>query len=333
METVTTAGQPLPDHFHAPTLHAGFWQRFAAYLIDSLILIPAFFVLEFLLVIPLAVSGASNHGHAAAPALGWMVVVWVLIIVLPWLYFALCESSRLQATPGKLALGLRVTDLYGRRIGFGKATGRYFGKLISGLILNIGYMMAGWTARKQALHDLMADCCVVRRDALSAFEHGTLDTSGGVPGSGVPGWAVGLIVLGAFFVVVIPIVAILAAIAIPAYQNYVIRSQVAEGMTLAEGAKTAVTEYVFNNNGSLPSDNAAAGLPSAGLINGNYVAKVEVRNGDIVVTYGNRANSRIASEHLRLQPHGDQSSVHWSCGSEDIPDKYLPLSCRQQSAD
>ncbi|MGN6312718.1 MAG: pilin [Rhodanobacteraceae bacterium] len=327
METVTA--RPLPDHFHSPTLHAGFWQRFAAYLIDCLILIPAFFVLEFVLVIPLVAAGASGRAQAdAAPAFGWMAFVWLLIIVLPWLYFALCESSRLQATPGKLAIGLRVTDMYGRRIGFGKATGRYFGKLISGLIFNIGYMMAGWTARKQALHDLMADCCVVRRDALNAFENDTLDTSGGVPGSGMPGWAVGLVVIGAFFVVLIPIVAILAAIAIPAYQDYVIRSQVAEGISLADGAKTAVAEYVFNNNGSLPSDNAAAGLASAGSINGNYVAQVEVRNGDIVVTYGRRANRKIASEHLLLHPHGDRSSVHWSCGSEDIPDKYLPISCR-----
>jgi len=328
MEPASKAAPPLPDHFHSPTLHAGFWQRFAAYLIDCLILVPAFFVLEFVLVIPLVAVGASNHQAGAGPALGWMIFVWLLIIVLPWLYFAICESSRLQATPGKLAIGLRVTNIYGRRIGFGQATGRYFGKFISGLIMNIGYMMAGWTARKQALHDLMADCCVVRRDALVAFENGTLDTSGGVPGSGMPGWAVGLIVVGAFFFVAVPIVAILAAIAIPAYQDYLIRSQVAEGIALADGAKTAVAEYAFNNRGALPSDNAAAGLASAGSISGNYVAQVEVRGGDIVVTYGNRANQRIASQHLLLHPHGDKSSVQWSCGSEDIPDKFLPPSCR-----
>ncbi|HEX6614164.1 MAG TPA: RDD family protein [Rhodanobacteraceae bacterium] len=333
MEPASRAAPPLPDHLHSPTLHAGFWQRFAAYLIDCLILIPAFLILEFVLVVPLVAAGASRHQPGAAPAVGWIIFVWLLIIVLPWLYYALCESSRLQATPGKLALGLRVTDIYGRRIGFGKATGRYFGKLVSGLIMNIGYMMAGWTARKQALHDLMADCCVVRRDALIAFENGTLDTSGGVPGTGMPGWAVGLIVLGAFFVVVIPVVAILAAIAIPAYQDYVIRAQVMEGITLADGARTAVAEYVFNNNGSLPSNNAAAGLASAGSITGNYVAQVEVRNGDIVVTYGRRANEKIASEHLLLHPHGDRSSVQWSCGSDDIADKYLPSSCRRQSVD
>ena len=125
-----------------------------------------------------------------------------------------------------------------------------------------------------------------------------------------------------------PVVAILAAIAIPAYQDYVIRAQVMEGMVLAGGAKTAVAEYVFNNNGSLPTDNAAAGLPSAGSITGNYVARIAVRDGDIVVTYGNRANRGIASEHLLLRPHGDQNNLHWSCGSEDIPDKYLPPRCR-----
>jgi uncharacterized RDD family membrane protein YckC/Tfp pilus assembly major pilin PilA len=332
MEPSSQAAPPLPDHFHSPMLHAGFWQRFAAYLIDCLILIPAFFVLEFVLVTPLVAADASSHQPGAAPALGWMIFVWLLMIVLPWLYFALCESSRWQATPGKLALGLRVTNLYGRRIGFGRASGRYFGKWISGLIMNIGYMMAGWTARKQALHDLMADCCVVRRDALNAFENGTLDTSGGAPGSGMPGWAVALIVVGALFFVAVPVVAILAAIAIPAYQDYVIRAQVMEGMVLAGGAKTAVAEYVFNNNGSLPTDNAAAGLPSAGSITGNYVARIAVRDGDIVVTYGRHANAKIASEHLLLHPHGDQNHVQWSCGSEDIPDRYLPLSCRQSTS-
>jgi uncharacterized RDD family membrane protein YckC/Tfp pilus assembly protein PilE len=331
MEQASKAAPPLPDHFRSPALHAGFWMRFAAYLIDCLILIPAFLVLEFLLIVPLAAAAASRHQPGAGSAIGWLLFVWLLMIVLPWLYFALCESSRLQATPGKLALGLRVTSLHGRRIGFGRASGRYFGKFISSLIMNIGYMMAGWTVRKQALHDLMADCCVVRRDALIAFENGTLDTSGGAPASGMPGWAVGLIVIGAFFVVIIPVVAILAAIAIPAYQDYVIRSQVAEGITLADGAETAVAEYVSDNNGSLPSDNAAAGLATAGSISGNYVSGVEIRDGDIVVTFGNRANPRIASQHLLLHPHGDQNHVQWSCGSDDIPDKYLPLRCRQST--
>ncbi|HJU26551.1 MAG TPA: RDD family protein, partial [Rhodanobacteraceae bacterium] len=299
-----------------------------AYLIDGIILVPAFIVLEFVLAIPLAVANASSHGRVdAAPAFGWMAFVWLLMIVGPWLYFALCESSRLQATPGKLALGLRVTDLYGRRIGFGKATGRYFGKLLSGFILNIGYMMAGWTAHKQALHDLMANCCVVRRDALAAFGRGDLDHPVAQV-TRMPGWAVALIVLGSIFVVVVPIVAILAAIAIPAYQAYVIRAQVAQGMALAEGAKTAVAAYMLQHDGRLPADNAAAGFNAPDFPGSQYVTRVEVQQGNVVVTFGNRANARINDHHIVLQPVEESGYVRWGCGSDDIDGKFLPLACR-----
>jgi uncharacterized RDD family membrane protein YckC len=79
-----------------------------------------------------------------------------------WIYEASMESSTKQATVGKMALGLKVTDLEGRRISFARATGRHFAKLISGIILLIGYIMAGFTERKQALHDMIAGTLVVR---------------------------------------------------------------------------------------------------------------------------------------------------------------------------
>ena len=83
--------------------------------------------------------------------------------IIQWLYFSLTESSSWQATLGKKALGLTVTDLEGRRIGFGRATGRYFAKYLSTLILFIGWLMAGFTEKKQALHDMMAGTLVLRK--------------------------------------------------------------------------------------------------------------------------------------------------------------------------
>lgn len=119
--------------------YAGFWRRFAAFFVDSII------------------CGVVSYGlQRTMGPLGSL-----LGAVGQWLYFALMESSELQATLGKMALGVVVTDGQGNRIGFGRATGRYFAKIVSGLILFIGYMMAGWTARKQALHDIMADCLVI----------------------------------------------------------------------------------------------------------------------------------------------------------------------------
>jgi uncharacterized RDD family membrane protein YckC len=120
--------------------YAGFWMRVGAYLLDVLIL-----------VIPLGIL-------SLLPFLGI-----VINIVGVWLYFALQESSERQATIGKRALNIYVTNLQGRRISFGQATGRHFGKIISGFILGIGYMMAGFTEKKQGLHDIMASTLVKRR--------------------------------------------------------------------------------------------------------------------------------------------------------------------------
>ena len=83
-------------------------------------------------------------------------------MVVSWLYFALLESSPKQATLGKMALGIKVTDLDGNRISFGRATGRFFAKIISGVILMIGYIMAAFTAKKQALHDIIASTLVIK---------------------------------------------------------------------------------------------------------------------------------------------------------------------------
>ncbi len=87
-----------------------------------------------------------------------------IAIVVTWLYFAAMESSAQQGTLGKMALGLFVTDLQGHRVTFGRASGRFFAKIITGLIpFFIGYIMAGFTAKKQALHDMIASCLVLKK--------------------------------------------------------------------------------------------------------------------------------------------------------------------------
>jgi len=89
-------------------------------------------------------------------------------MVLQWLYFALMESSKTQGTVGKLVLKIKVTDYEGNRISFARATGRYFGKILSGMIMMIGYIMAGLTERKQALHDMLASCYVMKEEKVYA---------------------------------------------------------------------------------------------------------------------------------------------------------------------
>ena len=127
--------------------YANFGKRFAAYLIDGLFLWIISFIAFY--IIPTLITPA----------------------IIGWLYFAFMESSPKMATLGKQALGIVVTDMEGNRISFGKATGRYFGKIISSLFFCVGYLMAAWTVRRQALHDIMAGTLVLNGNANSSFSN------------------------------------------------------------------------------------------------------------------------------------------------------------------
>lgn len=142
--------------------YAGFWLRFAAYIIDSIILTIVSYIIMFAFLGALLFGASTGlDGLNEDAMLGGMVLAYVIFIAGFWLYFALMESSAKQATVGKMAVGIKVVDESGERITFGRATGRFFGKILSGLILYIGFIMAGFTDKKQALHDMMAGTLVV----------------------------------------------------------------------------------------------------------------------------------------------------------------------------
>ena len=149
--------------------YAGFWLRFVAFLIDSIILSLVNFILVTPLIGFLGISAASgdysplSSDVGIATMIAGFAVTYVAIFVAGWLYFAIMESNSKQGTLGKIIVGLKVSDIDGNRISFGKATGRYFGKIVSTFILCIGYFMAGFTEKKQALHDIMAGCLVVKK--------------------------------------------------------------------------------------------------------------------------------------------------------------------------
>jgi uncharacterized RDD family membrane protein YckC len=147
--------------------YGGFWLRVVAYIIDTIILNVAFSALASVMGMGMMLPWAIDPDMAMAFGMSSILGYIVIMQVGTWLYYALLEASSLQGSLGKKALGMVVTDHDGQRIGFGRATGRYFAKILSGLILLIGFFMIGWTRRKQGLHDMLAGTLVYKAGATS----------------------------------------------------------------------------------------------------------------------------------------------------------------------
>jgi uncharacterized RDD family membrane protein YckC len=135
------------------TVYAGFWWRALAFILDWIVLT----VIDGIVAFAAGIDAWLHNAFAYRSTIGFYTFVIGL------LYFPLMESSRLRATLGKLACGLVVVDEDGRQLGFSRAFGRNLGKVVSAAILMIGFLMAGWTQRKQALHDMMAGCLVLKK--------------------------------------------------------------------------------------------------------------------------------------------------------------------------
>lgn len=326
----------LPDPYGRPPLpvggalvtpfvspYAGFWLRLVAWVIDlvvMLLLTGGVYLIAELAGAP----GSASGGTVALVTWGALVAACVVM-----------EASPLQATPGKLALQLKITDLDGHRLGIGRTLARVVGKVVFVLTLGIGYVLAGATARRQALHDKLAGALVVRRSA-------TPERLAEFPvAPHVSPW---LPIVGTV-VVLVPIVGMVAAIAIPAYQDYTSRSQVAEGLRLAGETKALVAES-YAERRAWPADlQALSGSPKKATT-GRYVESVVLDGGAIILTFGGEANAVIAGDRLGLVPAvlpgGD---VVWICGYGSIPEgaalahedpagftsidsRFLPSKCR-----
>jgi uncharacterized RDD family membrane protein YckC len=147
--------------------YAGFWRRFAALIIDEMFIAIVVVGAEAVLGAFLGRNSGLRLSIFGGKQLGAVFASKVMgSTLIHWLYWAGMESSAYQATLGKMALGLKVTDLQGEPISFGRATGRYFGKIISALLLGIGFLMVGWTEKKQALHDIMAGNLVLKKQVI-----------------------------------------------------------------------------------------------------------------------------------------------------------------------
>ena len=288
--------------------YAGFWRRFAAYVVDYVVV----FAGSAALVLIASVTGLLPDG---APR-------WSAIVLAGYfLYCTLLESSSSQATLGKRAFGLTVTNVRGERIGFARAAIRFVAKLLSLFTLGIGYLLIAVTPRRQALHDLIAGTVVV--DGARSPQ---------------PAWLVSAVAC-------VPLVLVVAGMALPAYEDRTIRAQVQEGLDLASDYRTAI-ESAWRNAprdfADMTSESLGAGLPQRG----RYVEAIEVVSGMIVITYGAEANDAIAGSVLAIVPALDsQRALAWACGYgqppagyevvyenpgsyTDVDEVYIPSGCR-----
>jgi uncharacterized RDD family membrane protein YckC len=134
-------------------VYSGFWKRFAAFLIDAII------VGLIILIVSAGMGFSVGLGGVGGPGASLLGIL--IAVAAPWLYWAGMESSKHQATIGKMALGMAVTDNLQNRMTFMRASARYYGKYLSSMTLLVGFIMAGFTERKQALHDMLAGSVVV----------------------------------------------------------------------------------------------------------------------------------------------------------------------------
>jgi uncharacterized RDD family membrane protein YckC/Tfp pilus assembly major pilin PilA len=283
-------------------MYAGFWKRFAAASLDLMILLVPMLVIGIIVAL---ITGPKSTATAAAD-LSTLAVLW--------LYFAIMESSSRQATLGKIAFGIRVVDLDGNRISFLRASARFFAKLLSGLSLAVGFLMAAVTRRKQALHDIVASCLVVNADATAA----DVLRAGPAPARSARG-----IVAIVLAVVCLPLAAAGAAVAIPAYQDYTVRAKVNDAVQSGRGATTGVAAYMVRHKAPPRSLEDARAVPSSPYLR----EAVITREGAIVLTL---AVARLEGKRITFVPTAQSpDKIVWTCMSEDIAQRLLPRQCRR----
>lgn len=301
----TRAGN-LPGEAEPHGGYAGFWERFAAHFLDNFLVSIVVYGLIFVILLVIGVGVSADAGNFSEDSLGiaGLLAIVAVAIVIPWLYFALMESGEGRATLGKRALGLVVQRQDGERIGFGRATGRHFSKMLSSIMM-IGYLMQPFTARKQALHDLITDVVVVRQRKDG--------------GNKALVWV--MIGIGVFFVL-IAVIGILAAIAIPAFVEYQQKAALKGAMSELRNASVAVTSY-YESHEEVPASLADAGY--APLKAEGYTLELDPDTGILTATF--TKSSLIGSKLEYVPSLDDDGNVQWQCEGSEIPEAKLPAGC------
>ena len=282
-------------------MYAGFWRRFAAALLDLMIVIGPVVVLGIVVAL---VTGPRSTATLVAD---------FCALAAFWLYFAIMESSARQATLGKLAFGICVTDLRGNRITFWQASSRFFAKIFSGISLGIGFLMTAVTRRKQSLHDMISSSLVLETGAAAS----ELKRAGYA--QPMSGGAIVALLIGALC---IPLAAAGTLAAIPHYQDYVVRTKIEDVIGSARSVTTDVAAYMRRYKSAPESlEQAHASGPSP-----HVSAAAIARDGTVVLTL---AIERLEGKRIAFVPsRAGAGNIVWTCTSEEVAARFLPPQCR-----
>ncbi len=289
---------------------ASFGARVVAFFIDR--------ILIGIVVVALTFLGYKLFGDSDKPS-ELFIFIYMALMFLAWIpgliYYTITESSSAQASIGKRIMKIKVVDAQGERVSFGRALGRNLAGFFSSFILGIGYLMAAFTEKRQALHDSIASTLVVTADT----------PDGAVPVSAYSGGsnAVGIIaVLAVVGFIGIAVIGILAAIAIPAYQDYTVRAKLFEAYASTAGTRKSYIDF-YNENKQLP---ASLSNLSESKVENRYVQSIKIdRSGELIVSL--TGAPQFEGKTFSLTPEQTTDGIQLVCSSSIRP-RLLPTDCR-----
>jgi uncharacterized RDD family membrane protein YckC len=313
-----TVSMSRPAHM----IYAGFWYRFLAWLIDIIILGVVLGALGAVIMVVSAIfalRGSDFPASSLALIFGAYGVVIVTNIVLSLLYFAVSESSRWQATIGKLALGLKVTDANGKRLSFLHALARYIAHIVSNLTFGIGYVLNVFTARQQTLHDLIVGTLVVYKEVTPT----DLVDNHTVPARSTQRATVLLVwIMTVMFLATVALVG-RSLVGVPAHQAAGTNVRMHEAEMLGAEATAAVSDYQ-EIHGRFPPTLEAADFHQTSP----QVRRIWI-DDDSGTIHLELAFSPLRKKTLEFVPEFDEEGdLIWICRSNDIEPRHLPEHCR-----
>lgn len=305
---------PSRAHHDRDVVNAGFWRRWVAFMVDQLVIVLPLLALTLLI----GWAGGAFRNIAQGDVGGLHGLYSFLYFFVAALYYSLQESGTHQATIGKRLLGIKVTDLAGKRITLPRALLRWLSAGLSYITLYIGFLMAAFTHEKRALHDFIMDTRVVDRWAYTRYPERQRER--------LSGWVIAFIVM---IVLALPVLGIIAAISVPAYQGYMAKSHVAAAVASAEPAKRALEHALANDHGrTFCPRNGENGLLPAEQYASAHIQAIEFGSSP----YSARCAMALTLDGARVIVgqvvllEFDPDNRQWHCRST-LPAQFLPSSC------